>query len=1364
MKNKALILCFLLTLQMLFSSALLGCFVVGDINGDCQVGVGDLVLLASQWMEPSSCGSETGLVLHWKFDETSGLYAADASGWGKTGTVYGASWNPTGGTIGGALQFNQADNYVYAYVEGHPSTIFRGIAGTNPRSCTAWIKTDQPSGGIMAWGSELNSQLWLVWVDEKGLLRVDVGGGYIIGTTLLTDDLWHHIAVTSNGTSTDNIALYVDGRLETLGGVVSQSVNTASTLPMTLGKYYSTFKVFNGLIDDVRVYNRVLSLQDVWNLAITGTTRSSCADMNMDMMMNLGDVARMAQSWMLHAPPVVISEFLADNESKSPLGQGDILDGNGESSDWIEIHNHSGMVMDINGWYLTDDSNLKTKWRFPVEMSQLVLQPGSYLIVFASGKTQAENPGNYPYVDLAGYLHTNFQLSKDGEYLGLIDSDGITPVHEYNHIDLGGEKQGYPAQDLDVSYGCYYDEVRYFSVPTPGADNLKGSFEQVTQKPDVNMKGGCHINAFSLTMSCTTPGAFIRYTTDGSAPTLINGLDYTAPVAVSRTTRIIARAFKPGFQPSDARIETYIFVDPAVSPSNTNLPIVVVDTLGAPIVSDVANKPWTRCISVIVDVDAATGRADITGPQHFNGLGQIRYRGESTYGNRHFRVEMLDEYDVDKKVSLLDMPAESDWVLSSDQLDYTSMKKGLAYKWFQDMGHYAPRQQYVELYLNTDGGAISTADYKGLFILRETIKRGDDRVDIARLDASHNLEPKVSGGYIIKSDKPDTGDIILNQQSLWEPAYYNIGSGAGTGILADPDSSVITGSQINWVIRYLNEVHSVFWQNTASIYYPGSQAKYTDYVDVISWIDHGLLEQVCLDSDAFWGSYYTYKDRNGKVFSGPPWDYDRGFHNNANTYDRPYNTWRTAGEIFGKWHTKLQEHPEYRITLADRWFEHREKVLDTALTMAYIDQTKALLTESIVQRPKKSYPNSFDVEINLFKTWITNRLNYLDGYIASTFAKTPPIFNPVGGYVNPGASLDISKPSGAAGDIYYTTNGEDPRLPGGSVNSNASIISETGRVVLEYEDFETGMGNWVNLSSGDTHDWIRDSGGTPSGSTGPAAGALSSTWYMYLEASDASVSGNTAILEGPGMDGTARELTFYYHMYGSNMGTLNVDVYSSGSWTNGIWSRTGQQHTSNGAAYTKATVNLNAYTGTIKIRFRAVAAGGSKGDMAIDKIEITKDAEGESLILNKSSSVKARIKDGSSWSAMNTEVYGVGPVLQNLRISELMYHPSDPTPAEMTAAGNPNLTDEDFEFIELTNVGSTAINLNLVRFTDGIDFTFGDYTLAAGGYAVLVKNQAAFAARYGTAGINIVPGSYLGSLDNNGEEIVLRDALGAEIH
>jgi hypothetical protein len=75
-------------------------------------------------------------------------------------------------------------------------------------------------------------------------------------------------------------------------------------------------------------------------------------------------------------------------------------------------------------------------------------------------------------------------------------------------------------------------------------------------------------------------------------------------------------------------------------------------------------------------------------------------------------------------------------------------------------------------------------------------------------------------------------------------------------------------------------------------------------------------------------------------------------------------------------------------------------------------------------------------------------------------------------------------------------------------------------------------------------------------------------------------------------------------MYGAAIGTLNVDVFHDGTWHNG-WSLGGQQHTSGSQAYTQAIVNLAGYSGPIQIRFRAVAAGGTTGDMAIDSIEVT---------------------------------------------------------------------------------------------------------------------------------------------------------------
>ncbi len=133
--------------------------------------------------------------------------------------------------------------------------------------------------------------------------------------------------------------------------------------------------------------------------------------------------------------------------------------------------------------------------------------------------------------------------------------------------------------------------------------------------------------------------------------------------------------------------------------------------------------------------------------------------------------------------------------------------------------------------------------------------------------------------------------------------------------------------------------------------------------------------------------------------------------------------------------------------------------------------------------------------------------------------------------------------------------------------------------------------------------------------------------------------------------------------------------------------------------------------------------------------------------LKQTSHMKARAFNGK-WSALNEAIFSVGPVAQSLRVSELMYHPPD--------TGNPN--DPNTEFIELTNIAGQSLNLNLVQFTKGVHYTFPSFDLSAGGYCLVVKDLAAFQAKYGSK-LPVV-GQYAGSLDNSGERVELVDAVG----
>lgn len=122
---------------------------------------------------------------------------------------------------------------------------------------------------------------------------------------------------------------------------------------------------------------------------------------------------------------VVISEFMASNAST-------LADEDGAFEDWIEIHNTGAMTVNLLNWSLTDDATQLAKWRFPATN----LTAGARIVVFASGKDRRP---------AGGELHANFKLEKDGEYLALVEPDGVTIASEFALV--------YPPQVVGVSFG-----------------------------------------------------------------------------------------------------------------------------------------------------------------------------------------------------------------------------------------------------------------------------------------------------------------------------------------------------------------------------------------------------------------------------------------------------------------------------------------------------------------------------------------------------------------------------------------------------------------------------------------------------------------------------------------------------------------------------------------------------------------------------------------------------------------------------------------------------------------------------------------------------------------------------------------------
>ena len=478
-------------------------------------------------------------------------------------------------------------------------------------------------------------------------------------------------------------------------------------------------------------------------------------------------------------PPVsgsalLISEIKAVNEAGMPT----TVEGKTVYPDWIEIQNAGTEPVDLRGWYLTDDPKDLTKWALPA----LQVMPGGFLVVCASGIQEEDHPENWPYRDKAGFYHTNFTLDAGGEYLALVAPD-LQIVHEYASY-VGEQGAGFPPQRDDLSYGMYDGQEQYFTTPSPGRPNSAG-YAAISDEPVFSRAAGTFTGFFFLELTSPNPAAEIRLTIDGQVPTLASA-PYTTPIPIAATKEIVARAYEPGKAPSAAVSQTYVALANDVLNFSSNLPIVVIDTSRQSVGGSLA-----RVSSVIIDT-GEQGRAKITDPPDFFGRAGIKRRGSSTGGQPKpsYALEVWDENNRDRDVSLLGLPADSDWILYAPfSFDRVQINNAFVFDLSNQIGRYAVRTRFVEMYLNANDDTVSASDYVGLYILMEKIKRGPERVNIEKLEPWDSTEPRIAGGYMLKIDRPDPGDRGF-RTARGNPTY-----GDGTLCYVDPKEIEITAAQ-----------------------------------------------------------------------------------------------------------------------------------------------------------------------------------------------------------------------------------------------------------------------------------------------------------------------------------------------------------------------------------------------------------------------------------------------------------------------------------------------------------------------------------------------------------------------------------------
>lgn len=607
----------------------------------------------------------------------------------------------------------------------------------------------------------------------------------------------------------------------------------------------------------------------------------------------------------------------------------------------------------------------------------------------------------------------------------------------------------------------------FLTTATPGAVNSGGAAEALPPA-QFSLPGGVYASSQTVALSSPVAGAVIHYEINGGVPTEASPV-YSAPISVTNSIALRTRVFAAGYFPSEVKTEEYTLLNPNVAAFSSPLPLVIVDGFNQTISADMPD-PKAICNVTVIDVDAATGRSSFSGRLNFHGRAGVEGRGQTSWGfnKRPMNIELRDENDQDRKASLLDMPAGSDWALISLWNDKTFLNDYFGYELHHRMGHYAPRRRFVEVFWNgpypgavqgaaPTGDTVGTNDYVGIYLLIEKIRIDNNRVDIAQLDPADTTEPDISGGYIWKKDKDSPGDVNFTTPS--------------GQVLKFHDPATPTDAQRRWLSNYIAQFEATLYGSNWKDPVNG----YARYIDIDSFVDQHWIVEFTKQIDGYRLSNYMHKDREGKITMDPVWDWNLSF-GNAN-YLR--------GGIMGGWYwtnsaegiTQLEHiwlrrlitgtsdpfgtsgDPDFRQKITDRWGELRVGVLGLTNVLALVDTCTNLLNEpkdrDFARFPRLGtylWPNpngatgGWDVDfqtpatfsgiIEQMQKWITGRFNWIE----TQFVK-PPLLSRYGGSVD--LPLNMLAP---AGTVYYTVDGSDPRLPGGAISPNA--VAYSGSVSL----------------------------------------------------------------------------------------------------------------------------------------------------------------------------------------------------------------------------------------------------------------------------------------------------------------------------
>ena len=786
---------------------------------------------------------------------------------------------------------------------------------------------------------------------------------------------------------------------------------------------------------------------------------------------DFADFAIFADLW-LDKGVVLITEFMAINNST-------LFDEDGDDSDWIEIYNRGPVPVDLDGWYLTDDQDNLTKWRFP----GVILDPYDYLVVFASGENRAV-PGSQ--------LHTNFNLDGGGEYLALVEPDGKSVLHSYS--------PEYPKQYGDVSYGRGIDGYGYLEQPTPGQANGQ-TYDGVVADTTFSVDRGFYDAPFQVEITTDTPGATIHYTLTyidassdrGKEPNETTGQVYTGPITINQTACLRAIAFKPGWLSTNVDTQTYILLDDVLTQAagggtppgwpgdwgNNDVdygmdPDIVTDPVWGPqmkdslralptisIVTDMDNlfdpdigiyanpyrryREWERpCSMELIHPDGTAGfqidcgirirggsSRDGSNPKH-----SLRFFFRGEYGPTRLRYPLFGDEGADW-YDHIDLRTASDhsWAWGGSSM-FSFLHDVFSRDTQRDTGQEYTRSRYYHTYIN--------GMYWGVY---QSMEKPDDSYGESYLGGDRDDYDAIKVSRCEAYCLYEIFTIYATSGNL--DAYGRLWVAAMAGFATD---------EAYWYVMGCNPDGT---RNPA----------YEILVDLDNLIDMMLVVFYTGNWDeplsGFLGNelpnnIWALGNRNG----GDGFMYFT--HDNENTLDDcedyPGACDRTgpfaeASPEFKHFnpqllHQELMVHPEYRMRFADRTHRHffNNGALTDDVSIARLNERVDEIDLAIIAESARwgdaqvSTPRDHDD----WASAVSDVLDFFPGRNSVVLDQikgdalypnvAAPSFNQHGGEIPPGFELVINNPHGS-GTLYYTTDGNDPRLIGDAVAPSALTYS-----------------------------------------------------------------------------------------------------------------------------------------------------------------------------------------------------------------------------------------------------------------------------------------------------------------------------------